>query len=165
MRSTLYRVMRDLSSLPVEPVDSSDHVRGAVGATLIVYAEFSCPDCAVAAERLREDDRSVCFRHFALASRSILAVKLAIASESAARQGKFWEFHDSMFADQGRLDDPHLWQRCELLGIDLDRFEADRRDPALAEKVAGQATAAMRAGATGAPTFVVSGALQHDFPT
>ena len=89
---------------------------------------------------------------------------MAIASESAARQGLFWEFHDSLFADQGRLDDPHLWQRCELLGIDLDRFEADRRDPLLADKVASQATAAMRAGATGAPSFVVSGALQQDFP-
>ncbi len=156
--------MRDLSSLPVGPVDSDDHVRGTAGDALIVYAEFSCPECAVAAERIRASDRSVCFRHFALESRSALAVKLAIASESAARQGMFWEFHDSLFADQGRLDDPHLWQRCELLGIDLDRFEADRRDPLLADKVASQATAAMRAGATGAPSFVVSGSLQQDFP-
>jgi len=156
--------MRDLSSLPVGPVDSDDHVRGTAGDALIVYAEFSCPECAVAAERIRASDRSVCFRHFALESRSALAVKLAIASESAARQGMFWEFHDSLFADQGRLDDPHLWQRCELLGIDLDRFEADRRDPLLADKVASQATAAMRAGATGAPSFVVSGVLQQDFP-
>jgi protein-disulfide isomerase len=156
--------MRDLSSLPVSPVGPSDHVRAGEGEPLIVYAEFSCPDCAVAAARLRENNASVCFRHFALAARSPRAVKLAIASEAAARQGMFWEFHDSLFADQGRLDDPHLWQRCELLGIDIDRFESDRRDPALAEIVAESATAAMRAGATGAPSFVVGGRIQTEFP-
>ena len=157
--------MRDLSSLPVDPVGPTDHVREGDGEPLIVYAEFSCPDCAVAAARLRERGDSVCFRHFAIAARSPRAVKLAIASEAAARQGLFWEFHDSLFADQGRLDDPHLWQRCELLGIDVDRFEADRRDPDLAEVVASSATAAMRAGATGAPTFVVGGELQAQFPS
>lgn len=156
--------MRDLSSLPVDPVGPSDHVRGSGGDPLIVYAEFSCPDCAVAAERLRDADSSVCFRHFALAARSPRAVKLAIASEAAARQGLFWEFHDSLFADQGRLDDPHLWQRCDLLGIDVERFETDRRDPALAAIVADSATAAMRAGASGAPSFVVAGELRSQLP-
>ena len=156
--------MRDLSSLPVEPIGPNDHVRIGNGEPLIVYAEFTCPDCAVAAERLRESGDSVCFRHFALAARSPRAVKLAIASEAAARQGFFWEFHDSLFADQGRLDDPHLWQRCELLGIDLARFEADRRDPALSERVAADVTAALRAGATGAPSFAVAGVLQSEFP-
>ena len=156
--------MRDLSSLPVEPVGPDDHLRSGDGEPLIIYAEFSCPECAIAAERLRESGASVCFRHFALAARSPRAVKLAIASEAAARQGLFWEFHDSLFADQGRLDDPHLWQRCELLGIDVDRFELDRRDQSLADKVASDATAAMRAGATGAPTFVVAGEMQSQLP-
>jgi len=156
--------MRDLSSLPVDPVGPNDHLRGSDPEPLIVYAEFSCPDCAVAAERLRTSGASVCFRHFALEARSPRAVKLAIASEAAARQGLFWEFHDSLFADQGRLDDPHLWQRCELLGIDLERFEADRRDPELAVLVADSGTAAMRAGVVGAPTFVVGGELRSDFP-
>ena len=145
--------MRDLSSLPVEPVGPDDHLRSGDGEPLIIYAEFSCPECAIAAERLRESGKSVCFRHFALAARSPRAVKLAIASEAAARQGLFWEFHDSLFADQGRL-----------LGIDVDRFELDRRDQSLADKVASDATAAMRAGATGAPTFVVAGELQSQLP-
>ena len=43
--------------------------------------------------------------------------------------------HDSLFADQGQLDPPHLWQRCRDLGIDLERFEADRRSDAVAERV------------------------------
>lgn len=84
--------MRDLSSLPVEPVGPTDHVRGDDTQPLIIYAEFSCPDCAIAAERLRASNASVCFRHFALAARSPRAVKLAIASEAAARQGLFGSF-------------------------------------------------------------------------
>ncbi len=156
--------MRDLTSLSVEPVGPEDHVRGAGGKPLIIYAEFSCPDCAVAAERLRQSGALVCFRHFALASRSPRAVQLAIASEAAGRQGLFWDFHDSLFADQSRLDDPYLWQRCELLGVDIERFERDRRDEQLAHHVADAVTAAMRAGATGAPTFVVDGELQSELP-
>ena len=34
---------------------------------------------------------------------------------------------DSLYADRGRVDDPHLWERGERLGLDLERFEADRR--------------------------------------
>ena len=60
---------------------------------------------------------------------------LAHAAEAAARQGRFWDFHDSLMDDQARLEDPHLWDRCRALGIDLDRFEADRRDEAAAERV------------------------------
>ena len=37
--------------------------------------------------------------------------------------------HDALFADQGRLEDPHLWARAERLGLDVDRFHADRRAP------------------------------------
>ena len=36
--------------------------------------------------------------------------------------------HDALFADQGRLEDPHLWARAERLGLDVARFDADRRD-------------------------------------
>ena len=60
---------------------------------------------------------------------------LADAAEAAALQGRFWEMHDSLLEDQAHLDDPHLWERCEHLGIDLDRFEADRRSEAVAERV------------------------------
>ena len=60
---------------------------------------------------------------------------LAQAAEAAARQGAFWAFHDALYADQGRIDDPHLWAHCETLGLDLERFQADRRDPAIAERV------------------------------
>ncbi len=42
---------------------------------------------------------------------------------------------DSLYADRGRVDDPHLWERAERLGLDLERFEADRRSDAVAARV------------------------------
>ena len=124
----------DLGSAPVPPLRADDHVRGAAGDPLvIVYGDFTCPHCAVAQERLRDAPLRVVFRHFALRAKHPRAVALAYAAEAAARQGAFWPFHDSLYADQGRIDDPHLWERCARLGLDLDRFEADRRgDPAVA---------------------------------
>ena len=54
--------------------------------------------------------------------------------------------HDSLLADQGHLDDPHLWERAERLGLDLDRFEADRRSEAVAERVERDFRSGIRAG-------------------
>ena len=157
--------MTDLTSAPVPPLDPSDHVRGAPGAPLvIVYADLTCPRCAVAAVRLREAPVRTCFRHLALASRHRRAVPLAIAAEAAARQDAFWAFHDAVFADQGRLDDPHVWEHCATLGLDLDRFEADRRDPLLAERVAADVRGSLRAGAATTPACVVSGVLHQGVP-
>jgi 2-hydroxychromene-2-carboxylate isomerase len=42
--------------------------------------------------------------------------------------------HDALFADQGRLEDPHLWTRAERLGLDVERFEADRRSDAVRDR-------------------------------
>ena len=56
-------------------------------------------------------------------------------AEAAARQDAFWEMHDALFADQGGLEDPHLWTRAERLGVDVERFEADRRSDAVRDRV------------------------------
>lgn len=157
--------MRDLTSAPVPPLGGDDHVRGPGGSPLvIVYADFTCPRCAVAAELLRDAPVRACFRHFALSARHRRAVPTALAAEAAARQGAFWPFHDGLYADQGRLDDPHLWALCERLRLDVERFEADRRDPALAARVQRDVTQALRAGAATTPTLAVDGELHHGTP-
>lgn len=89
---------------------------------------------------------------------------LAAAAEAAGIQGAFWEFHDSLYADQGRLDDPHLWSRVESLGLDLDRFEADRRAEAVAERVGRDFKSAIRAGVTTTPTLFVDGVAHPGVP-
>ncbi len=94
---------------------------------MIVYADFECPFCAALELRLRELPLRVAFRHFPVRSSHPRAWPAARAAEAAGLQGRFWEMHDALFADQGRLEDPHLWERAERLGLDVARFDADRR--------------------------------------
>jgi protein-disulfide isomerase len=100
------------------------------------------------------------FRHFALRSKHPRALPLAHAVEAAALQGAFWPFHDALYADQGRLDDPHLWERARALGLDVERFDADRRCDAVAARVARDVRDAVRAGIVATPTLVVDGVLR-----
>ena len=141
----------DLTSADVPPVGPGDHVRGAPGAALVLYADFACPRCALAWVRL--EGRPLAFRHFAIARKDPRSVPLARAAEAAAAQGAFWAFADSLFRDQGHVDDPHLWERARALSLDLDRFEADRRDPATEHVVRSQTRQGMRAGVVGTPAL------------
>ena len=65
--------------------------------------------------------------------------------------------HDSLFGDQGHLDDPHLWRRARELELDLDRFEADRRSDAVTERIQRDFRSGIRAGVTTTPTLFVEG--------
>ena len=143
----------DLTTAPVPDPRADDHVRGD-GELVVMYADFTCPRCAVAAQRLQAEGARVVFRHFALKTRHPRAVALAHAAEAAATQGAFWPFHDLLFADQGHIDDPHLWTRCETLGLDVGRFETDRRSEAVAERVRRDLREGMRAGITSTPALV-----------
>jgi 2-hydroxychromene-2-carboxylate isomerase len=60
---------------------------------------------------------------------------------------------DSLYGDRGHVDDPHLWRRAERLGLDLDRFEADRRSPQVAAHVRRDFESGIRAGVTGTPAL------------
>ena len=62
------------------------------------------------------------------------------------------------------MEDPHLWDRCRALGIDLDRFEADRRDEAAAERVQRDFRAGIRAGVVSTPTLFVDGEAYPGVP-
>jgi protein-disulfide isomerase len=148
--------MGDLTSAPVPPVGPHDHVRGDGDdpALVVMYADFSCPRCAVAALTLRDAGTPVVFRHFALKARHPRAVPLAHAAEAAALQDAFWPFHDALFGDQGHIDDPHLWDRCERLGLDVGRFEVDRRSDPVARRVATDLRDGMRAGVTSTPALL-----------
>jgi protein-disulfide isomerase len=141
-----------------EDVRSDDHVRGPSDAPLmVVYADFTCPFCAVAHERLSLRPVRRVFRHLALKAKHPRAVPVARAAEAAGLQGAFWAFHDAIYADQGRLEDPHLWALVQRLGLDLERFEADRRSDAVADRVHRDTQEAVLAGAMTTPTFFRDG--------
>jgi protein-disulfide isomerase len=160
------RGMSDLTSAAAPAVRGDDHVRGAAGAPLVlVYADLACPHCAVAHLRLRDSEVRVCLRHFALRTRHPRALPLALAAEAAAAQGAFWPFVDAVYADQGRIDDPHLWAKAGDLGLDIDRFDADRRAEAAAKRVARDVQDGLRAGVAQTPTLIVGGVLHGGVPT
>lgn len=157
--------MEDLrSALPPALLDS-DHVRGDPGGNLVIfYADFTCPRCALAHERLTVAGAHVAFRHMALRAKDERALPAACAAEAAAAQGAFWAFADAMYADQGRLDDPHLWDRARVLDLDVERFDADRRSPLAAAKVRRDTRAALAAGATTTPMLFAAGSVLSGVP-
>jgi protein-disulfide isomerase len=116
---------------------------------VIVYGDYECPYCAA---ELAEIEGRVVFRHFPVVSKHPRSRRLAAAAEAAALQGRFWEMHDALFADQGHLDDPHLWERARALGLDVDRFEADRRSDDVAARVERDFRAGIAAGVMKTPT-------------
>jgi protein-disulfide isomerase len=125
----------------------------------VVYGDYECPYCAAFDARLAELRVQLCFRHFPVRTSHPRAQAAACAAEAAARQGAFWAMHDALFADQGRLEDPHLWARAERLGLDLERFDADRRSPQVAEAVKASFRAGVRAGVATTPTAFIDGRI------
>jgi predicted DsbA family dithiol-disulfide isomerase len=66
--------------------------------------------------------------------------------------------HDLLFADQGRLEDPHLWERARTLGLDLERFDAVRRGEEVKARVRRDFESGVKGGIVTTPTLIVGGA-------
>jgi hypothetical protein len=112
--------LADLRSAPPPEPGDEDHARGPADARLVIeYADYECPYCARTDAMLADSAVRHVFRHFPVPSKHPRARALAGAVEAAALQGRFWDMHDSLFADQGRIDDPHLWERARRLDLDL----------------------------------------------
>ncbi len=145
--------MPELGSAGVPEVAAEDHVRGPDEAPLVIeYADFECPFCARLSLQLAGRPLRRVFRHFPVRSSHPRAWPAACAAEAAGLQGRFWEMHDVLFADQARLEDPHLWERARTLGLDIDRFDADRRGEAVLARVRRDFESGVRAGVVTTPT-------------
>jgi protein-disulfide isomerase len=133
-------------------------VRGE-GPEVIVYVDLACPRCSLAWTRMSALPLRLVLRHFPIASKHPRAPALHAAAEAAGLQGQgaFWEMVDSIFSDQGRVDDPHLWERVRRLGLDLERFNRERRSEPVAERVRRDFESGIRAGVAGTPAAFVAG--------
>lgn len=147
-----------LGSAPPAGVGTDDHVRGE-GETAIVYLDLACPRCAGSWAGIRELPMRICVRHFPITSKRPRARALHAAAEAAASQSEdaFWGFWDSLLEDRAHTDDPHLWERAERFGLDLERFEQDRRSERVAERVRRDFLGGMRAGVTSTPAAFAAG--------
>ena len=79
------------------------------------------------------------------------------ASEAAHRQGKFWEMHDLIFANQRQLTAEKYIEYAGQLGLDVERFKKDLVSPEIMKKVDSDAREAAGLGVTGTPGFFVNG--------
>jgi protein-disulfide isomerase len=85
------------------------------------------------------------------------AVPAAVASVAAQKQGKFWEFHDKIFADQRNLDLDTFKKHAQEVGLNVARFEKDFLDLSNRKEVDDDAKEAAALGVTGTPGFFVNG--------
>ncbi|HEX7293955.1 MAG TPA: DsbA family protein [Solirubrobacterales bacterium] len=142
-----------------------DHVRGEWGSPLelVMFGDFQCPFCLGAQSVLRRvrerlgDELLFAFRHLPIPERHPLAPLAAEASEAAAAQGRFWEYHDALFAAQPKLSEETILAVGRDLGLDAERMTADIEAGAWRERVARDRASAEASGATGTPTFFVNG--------
>jgi protein-disulfide isomerase len=140
------------------------------------YSDFQCPYCRVfAEERLPLIVRDYVqtglvyftFHNFPAAdSRSATkeSTNAAKASLCAAQQGKFFEFHGLLFANQtgeniGDFTEKRLYAMAHLAGLDAAAFDACYRDPATTDAVAADKAAGLRAGIGVTPSFLINGTL------
>lgn len=157
--------MGGLGSAPLPPLGPEDHLLGAdEDEPLIVYADYECPHCAVLHARLVRDGGSWAFRHFPVRSKHPRAWAAACAAEAAALQGAFRQMHMALYADRARLEDPHLWERARALGLDVERFDADRRSDAVLARVRRDFESGVRAGVVTTPTVFERGAMRPSAP-
>jgi protein-disulfide isomerase len=73
----------------------------------------------------------------------------------AHRQGKFWEMHARMFANQGRLDKGSLREYVGPVGLDSQSFDFCLNDEKVAESIRSDAELASSLGITSTPTFFI----------
>ena len=150
--------MTEFTSAAIPPLQADDHLEGS-GPEAILYMDLACPACAALWPRIRELSLRLCFRHFPMGSKHPRSPALHAAAEAAGAQGAFWEMVDSLYAERGRVDDPHLWERAERFGLDRDRFEADRRSEEVAQRVRRDFQSGIRAGVAGTPAAFSGGAV------
>ena len=145
-----------------------DPVKGSPDApvTIVEFSEFQCPYCGYYVREVfpRIDEAYIktgkvkyVFRDFPLTSIHPNAQKAAEAGGCAAQQGKFWEYHDLLFAHQDTLDVASLKQYAADLGLDSARFDACLDSGAMAEEVAGDVADGQAYGVSGTPAFFVNG--------
>jgi protein-disulfide isomerase len=147
------------------PVTARDHSRGGddASATLVEYGDYECPACGEAQEMVDQilehfgDNLRFVFRNFPLQESHPHAEMAAEAAEFAAANGKFWEMHDLLYANQDRLDIGGLSAMAERLGLDASALETSLNTREFESRVRSDFVSGVRSGVNGTPTFFING--------
>jgi protein-disulfide isomerase len=142
------------------------HTKGSPQAlvTIVEWSDFQCPFCQRVNPTMDQiqkeygDKVRIAFKHNPLPMHN-RALPGAIAAEAAGKQGsdKFWKMHDLLFANGKELTDENFAKWAAEIGLDVEKFTADLKDPALEKKVKEQQAQGAKLGARGTPAFFVNG--------
>lgn len=170
-------------SLPVVTVETTGgHHKGGDGAPVVIveFSDFECGHCAKAYRNLKavlprfRDDVQVRFHHFPLDNACNPAIPAggghrfaclaAMAAECAAAQGKFWEYHDTLFDHQPQFDRDSLLGYAADLGLDREQFRACLESDAPRAAVARDVALATQLGVASTPTLFLNGRTLRGAP-
>jgi protein-disulfide isomerase len=133
--------------------------------TIVEFSDYQCPFCARSEPLVKEamaaypTQAKLVFKHYPLTSIHPQAMPAALAAAAAQKQGKFWEMHEKLFANQRALAPEQLSEYARELGLDLDQFEADMKSDEVKAQVQEDVAMAQRAGVRGTPTIFVNGRI------
>ena len=129
---------------------------------IVTFSDFQCPFCSRVVPTLAQIEKEygkkvrVFFRHNPLPfhADAPLASEATIAAE---QQGKFWEMHDKLFANQQNLKRPDLEKYAQELGLDMGKFKAALDSGAGKARIQADMALAKQVGANGTPNFFING--------
>jgi protein-disulfide isomerase len=160
-----FKVTTYLDPLRTEVATTGHPSRGSEKAsvTIVEFGDFECPVCGALfptmklVEKNYSDKVRVVFRQFPLTSIHPRAQKAAEASLCANDQQRFWEFHDSLFGDQTRLDVASLKQRAQTLGLNTTAFNSCLDSGKQVNAIQKDRDDGTKAGVSGTPTLFING--------
>jgi protein-disulfide isomerase len=130
--------------------------------TIVEFSDFQCPYCGRVETTLQQllkdygNDVAIFYRHNPLPFHDN-AMPAALASEAARAQGKFWEMHDKLYANQQTLGPDNLQTFAQELGLDPAAFKASMASQRAKDRISADMDLAVKLGARGTPTFFING--------
>ena len=160
------RKLPDIRSAAVEiKTEAHTPVKGKAGGKVRVveFADFQCPYCSRAADSMRElaakygDRVEFSYRHFPLRSIHPQAQRASEFAVCAGEQGKFWELHDALYADQEKLDENSLREASGRVGVDGKKLDDCLGSGRASSAVEADFKAGESIGIEGTPSFYING--------
>jgi protein-disulfide isomerase len=130
--------------------------------TIVAYSDFQCPFCSRVVPTMKELEEAygkkirIAFKNQPLPFHD-KARDAAAAALAANEQGKFWEMHDKLFANQNSLDRASLERFAKELGLNEAKFKAAMDSEKIRAQIDADQAEANRVGANGTPTFFING--------
>ncbi|MCG5052372.1 MAG: thioredoxin domain-containing protein [Myxococcales bacterium] len=152
----------DQTVTKVDPGTSPSRGPKNAPVTMVVFSEFQCPFCSRikptldAIEQEYKGKVRIVFKHFPLDFHQN-AKPAAMASMAAAEQGKFWEMHDKLFANQQSLDRASLEKYAQEIGLDMNKFKTALDSNKFASAIEEDVKLGQSVGVNGTPATFING--------